>query len=1076
MVEFTGRAQVSTLESCEYEVRTPLKGLLLNGNETRIQISYTGLVVYVWVLLSDILRRDVQGSTGLPTPSVAFEKDGLPSPPPSSPIDREAPEEQPISAKSEKPEKPEENKTPQDQLTSESSVVESRGNESDEVTESSTDLYSTQTIISRPRSTFWIPYGEMESGGESGRTEDNSGEGRERKASESGSTFFIDMNNLQGLISGPGEACVKAKSSGKASEITEAVPPTVESPRSPSKGEQFWVPLASKSVPTLKGNTTDYSVSCKCDEVTGICSCTVVKVRASSTSPSQEQSKRVSGQTSPELDASVGVPTDEGCASTSGRLADCEDKKSLTEGSLARVSLQSGGEDTTVQSTATQLTKANTADVLTKGGGSPAHCSSVDAGDGVKENLTDSVDDTKSEIRLDLCGPCRGDNRPKVSGELVAEGSNSCSKCLQNEPVPSQSSMNEMANFPEDEENLKVSSRPNLDEKTSSPSDHSVEQGLGNSKNFQEETARTDLSPSPPKHAWATPRGEEPKSCVVIVNSFPSPEPRADRPTIQSPIVPVATNRAVVTKAGKKGKKAGRSKSGKGKSADGKRSKSGKGSGKKKGKKSKNVDEEIRMIQVKQETPDETGSLGPDAHGDLDVPAPPLLDSNKMLNSKLYRGRYLILSPILESPRSPATTPREEKAHDEPSTDPAAPVGNLEYSAAVDVPPPNPGEEEQGFDVVDGGFFSKLVGSCVPRLNLAATNSDSDTEETGPLIEQGQILNSGRTRLESTAESNSGRTSLNQESMENHSFLEDANVSKKTGWAVSPVEDEADDYIESVLSGMINENIDPSHRTNFSETTTGQAIHQDVTGSHRGDSLKQQILIEQGGQGGFSKPLPRKSFPEDAAPYDVTGREESLMEIGRNERPERFTEEQWLYDGDDSDAESTGSYVSDEDETGSESSSTDDELVIAPLSVTPPSSFDSYSSLGRQTGTPFSDVSMDTDFGRGSSAQTLRSGGHSSATLQSHASGGSGFSDRSSSFSASSDHSSATLQSHTSGGSGFSDRSSSFSTSSDECLLRSRIGSSCRSQSVASQGEEIVWKKGNILGKGAFGQVSDHGF
>ena len=48
----------------------------------------------------------------------------------------------------------------------------------------------------------------------------------------------------------------------------------------------------------------------------------------------------------------------------------------------------------------------------------------------------------------------------------------------------------------------------------------------------------------------------------------------------------------------------------------------------------------------------------------------------------------------------------------------------------------------------------------------------------------------------------------------------------------------------------------------------------------------------------------------------------------------------------------------------------------------------------------------------------------------------------------------------------------SFAPSIAENVVRSRLSASSRSQSSTSCEEEIVWKKGNILGKGAFGTVS----
>ena len=72
--------------------------------------------------------------------------------------------------------------------------------------------------------------------------------------------------------------------------------------------------------------------------------------------------------------------------------------------------------------------------------------------------------------------------------------------------------------------------------------------------------SKAPVEPSPPKHAWATPRVEEPGSSgVKITNPFPSPVPPVDKSAVHPPIGPVDDNRMGNKKhtLGKKGKKCG---------------------------------------------------------------------------------------------------------------------------------------------------------------------------------------------------------------------------------------------------------------------------------------------------------------------------------------------------------------------------------------------------------------------------------------------------------------------------------------------------------------------------------------
>ena len=82
-----------------------------------------------------------------------------------------------------------------------------------------------------------------------------------------------------------------------------------------------------------------------------------------------------------------------------------------------------------------------------------------------------------------------------------------------------------------------------------------------NSDNNRDGTIfKAPVEPSPPRHAWAIPRVEEPGSSgVKITNPFPSPVPPVDKSAVHPPICPVNDNRMGNKKhtLGKKGKEWG---------------------------------------------------------------------------------------------------------------------------------------------------------------------------------------------------------------------------------------------------------------------------------------------------------------------------------------------------------------------------------------------------------------------------------------------------------------------------------------------------------------------------------------
>ena len=225
------------------------------------------------------------------------------------------------------------------------------------------------------------------------------------------------------------------------------------------------------------------------------------------------------------------------------------------------------------------------------------------------------------------------------------------------------------------------------------------------------------VEPSPPKHARATPRVEEPDSSgVKITNPFPSPVPPVDKSAVHPPIGPVDDNRMGNKKhtLGKKGKKCGGKTGTTCKTKPRTKSKvpeqNIKGS-KKKGKAKKKSD--IKMVTVQQRDAQEELGLRTISQGGLDVAEESMDYLSTFRPFSMFKGKHPILSPIPESPRSTLGTPQNTEGtaqvvasqqQSEKGPDVAV-IGAGKDSAGM--------VEEGGFDVVDGGMFSSLIGMCV---------------------------------------------------------------------------------------------------------------------------------------------------------------------------------------------------------------------------------------------------------------------------------------------------------------------------------------------------------------------------
>ena len=541
--------------------------------------------------------------------------------------------------------------------------------------------------------------------------------------------------------------------------------------------------------------------------------------------------------------------------------------------------------------------------------------------------------------------------------------------------------------------------------------------------------SKAPVEPSPPKHAWATPRVEEPGSSgVKITNPFPSPVPPVDKSAVHPPIGPVDDNR-MGNKKHTQGKKCGGKTGSTCKTKPRTKSKvpeqNIKG-GKKKGKAKKKSD--IKMVTVQQRDAQEELGLRTISQGGLDVAEESMDYLSTFRPFSMFKGKHPILSPIPESPRSTLVTPQNtegtaqvvasqqqiEKGPD------VAVIGAGKDSAGM--------VEEGGFDVVDGGMFSSLIGMCVPRLRFGksdvVSDSGSDAESTEALVTQPR----------------GGRVTKQP-----HDFAEEG-IARDTGSVVGVkrvgakhqvVQDEADDAMEAIVKRELS--------------------LEEQRESGRTDSVDQTSVSHNQTTKNFS---PDETFRAASNLSQISTGEESLLSY----RYSRDFPSKILGESDLPSEERTSSEASSFSEQYSDTDSSYNSLGSAsPRPLSPASSLnssDTYFSSPRDSSCPEtptperemrSENSVEIDYYEQVAREksSISSSSSSSSTIRTR-----------------SNISLGSLGNISQGSMG------SFAPSIAENVVRSRLSASSRSQSSTSCEEEIVWKKGNILGKGAFGTVS----
>lgn len=910
----------------------------------------------------------------------------------------------------------------------------------------------TRTFTSIPRSTFWIPVDENS-------TEKNEEPSVEKKgeSSSNGTKFYIDLGNLEALASGQCSLCGDSLPEGSPTSRRGSITSSPDKelcksckPRRGSNEDVFWIPFTDKrkasvlkslngvengddsakaserrksndkipeqsktkdqakgrqpgssssnaensdskalvlanntsklNVSSFPADMTGFDVSCVCDNITGVCSCTIVKKDLPSSSPVTEESTLIRS-------ANRSTPD------TANETFDTVDVvKTVGEASSLAESTLIARPTNDVASPTRAVTPSNS---------KPR----------VKKELGDIT--LKSFSEIDLHHP----TTTLRNGEEIKDDSGEAP----------QSVSSQGAKLPSTQEAL---SEANL----SGP------------------ISKETVEPSLPKEAWTTPRSEEPGArTVTIVNPFPSPVPPEDKSAVHPPIGPagdgrISNKKLTGVKKGKKsvGKPASNSKNAKPRMKNKAPEQNSKG-GKKKGKGRKKGD--MKMITVQQREAEEELGLRTISQGGLDVTeeSRDYLSTFRPFNARMFKGKHPILSPIPESPRSTRNTPRSLSTVTSPrladfpeslrESSKEVEEGNATGFSEMGVTGEgdtgnNEGVVTEGeFDVVDGGMFSRVIGMCVPRLKFGKSDlecdSASDDERTEPLLRHPQRGGDGEQQRELVETRSAGDA---DDGLSVHEGSDHPQV----------IQDEADDVMEDIVRRGLNleqerERIGAQfhQQSDLRSLMTTEDSLTNVT-DHTSVSLSQRNVDE---ESVLSYRYSRDGQPEVIAESDLATEELPSSETSS------YSEQ---YSDTDSSYNSIGS--------------------TSPRLVSPASSLNSSDtyfssprdSSGAETPTPGRDISsensIEIDYYERMAREKSRVSSGSSST--------------NSTIRTQSNVSLGSLGNISQGSVG------SFSGPVTEDVVRSRLSASVRSQSSESCEEEIVWKKGNELGRGAFGTVS----
>lgn len=923
----------------------------------------------------------------------------------------------------------------------------------------------TDTFTSVSRSMFWIPADDSSSD-----INTESSEKMKRDSSSNGTQFYIDLKNLEALASGScslcGESLPEERRAGRRdSNESSSGKEFCKScqPRRRSSEDVFWIPFTDKrkasALKTLKGESggeaTETSGRKKSnDKTTEQC-----KVHQMSDNQAENQTKTNSTSVMEHENKAVVLANASSKASASSKPRLHSFPSDMTGFNVSCVC-----DNTTGVCSCTIVKK----DLLTSS--FPAEQSSKTDTSSSSNHSIDIAALRTSPASVDVIKTV-GEASSLVDSTLATRPGDIAASAPSSTPVFSPSTSKFKARK-ETDITLKsfsetdVYNPANQESTTASLSNDRRQNGDSNDKGFGEVyerealdegfTENSALNPSLdaslPKQAWTTPRMEEPSAhSVRIINPFPSPVPPENKSAVHFPIGPaddtrIGNKRPTAGRKGKKGgsKPSGNSKSGKPKTKSKGPENNGKG-GKKKGKGKKKDD--MKMITVQQREVREELGLKTISQGGFempeDVPVPPTLSMDYLstfrpFNSRTLKGKHTILSPIPESPRSKASTPRvSDTSEIVTESNKGNPEGNAVENPALGGTDEKALDTYEGeatreeFDEVDGGIMGKLkaIGMCVPRLPFGKSNtvSGSDDECSEPLV----------TRSDKDAVQD-----------QQHTLAETIDTNDNYDIQVKQViQDEADDVMEEMVQrGLgLREGMEVKVTSSDERAESESHIITDdsltnitsETSSSLSQDGEQWVLSYQHSRDFSSNPVTESDiiFPSEEAQRQSYGSRAS-SELSSSSYSEQFSDTDSSYNSCDSESP-------------------------RPLSPASLNSSDTYFNSPRDsscTDTPTPDRDMRSDnsveieyyerMAREKSGASGSSSNSSTIRTQSNASLGSVGNISQSSM-------------------------GSFSSVMSENVVRSRLSASARSQlSSDSCEEEIVWKKGNLLGKGAFGTVS----
>ncbi|KAK2568162.1 Mitogen-activated protein kinase kinase kinase 19 [Acropora cervicornis] len=522
---------------------------------------------------------------------------------------------------------------------------------------------------------------------------------------------------------------------------------------------------------------------------------------------------------------------------------------------------------------------------------------------------------------------------------------------------------------------------------------------------------------SPPMRAWSTPtpRPEE-TGTIRIVNPFPSPEPPVDKSAVHSPIGPSSecksrNKKATAGKKGKKGKSksSGSTKSTKPKPITKDQEQNGK-SGKKKSK--GKTQSEMKMITVQQREADDDLGLRTISQGSFempeDVPVPPTLT----MDSSAARA----LSTRMLKGKVPVLSPIPESPRSKAST---------------------PGVTDTSEVVKENAHLQGRNAGVVPAAEETRTGDDENSvgimpEEDYDVVDGwiGDTVRalgscfpgfSGRNK---DSRSDAGSDSEQKQPLIESPLGDPLGNNPKAGPENAAdiyvyerdVQDEADDVLEHLVQRGL------SLREKESGTRSDQVFVGDfVPNNTRHANPTREHSLEHC----YCSRDPESDLSESEA------EEHSLDYRTPSERSSEYSDTDSSYDSGGSESPHPFSSASSLNSSDTYISSPRDSLCT----VTPTQERDTCSGN-----------SVERDY-----YEHMASRGNSS--------------DSSRTLTRSTPRSNGSLGSISQGPVG------SLGSETSENLVHSRLSASSRTPSSTSRDEEIVWKKGNLLGRGAFGTV-----